>query len=64
MIEFLNNSVRALFHELPLEKQKEWYEVAEGFSARGHTLKVLFVENTPQGLEVSIRIDQKLDVPR
>jgi hypothetical protein len=61
MIAFLNADVRAQFHSLPIDKQREWMKMAEEQAKRGFTLRVLFIDQTDGVLEVSVRIDEKFD---
>ena len=61
MILFSSDEVRQRFHELPIERQSEWTDVAEGYLKRGFQLRILFIEQTPEALEVSIRVDKKFD---
>lgn len=62
MIEFLNPEVELRFHSLPVEKQREWQDMADRYLKKGCVLKILFVDQSEQGLEVSIRVDKKFDV--
>lgn len=62
MIDFLTNEVREEFHKLPIDKQREWNEISERYLLKGQVLQILFVEDGPEGLEVSIRVNKKFDV--
>jgi hypothetical protein len=62
MIDFLNEDVRSAFHLLPVDKQREWNEIAERYALRGQQLQILFVENGEDGLEVSIRVNEKFHI--
>jgi len=59
VIEFIDQATQERFYNLPLDKQREWYVVAEFFQKHGKVVKILFVEETKDALEVSIRIDQQ-----
>jgi len=61
MIAFLTPEVRAQFHSLPIDKQREWIKMAEEQAKRGFVLRVLFIEESEGVLEVSVRIDEKFD---
>lgn len=61
MIDFLTEEVRASFHNLPIDRQRDWLEVAERYIKRGQVLQILFIEDSPEGLEVSIRVNQKFN---
>lgn len=61
MISFLDEETRIRFHELPVDKQRDWQEMAERYFRKGKSLVVLYVEGCADGtLEVSIRIDEKI----
>lgn len=55
MIRFLNEDVRQRYHELPVDRQREFERLAER-----KIVTILFVEMDENGIsEVSIRIDEK-----
>lgn len=58
MLKFANDSVREIFHSLPLEKQQEWHDFATAQLKRKFFVTILYIENSTNTLEVSIRIDQ------
>ena len=62
MINFLTPEVELAFHQLPIDRQREWLDQAERYLARGMQLEILFVEQTDDGLEVAIRVNKKFDV--
>jgi hypothetical protein len=62
VIRFLNESVRAEFHLLPVDRQQEFQESGAHFASKGLRLTILYVERISDKVsEVSIRIDQKYD---
>lgn len=61
MIEFINEQIRGEFHLLPIEKQQEWLEFAEGQARHGFFVTILYIENNTNTLEVSIRIGRKFN---
>lgn len=58
MIKFLTPEIREVFHQLPLDKQREFNDLAETLLVRGHSLFVEWV--ALEELEVIFRIDEKL----
>ena len=64
MIDFLTEDVRTAFHLLPVDRQREWCEIAERYFIKGQQLQILFVENNEDGLEVSIRVNEKFNLIR
>lgn len=62
MIEFISEEVRAEFHLLPLDRQREHMEAAAFQFKRGYITTVLWVERiSTTESEVAIRVDKKLD---
>lgn len=59
MIAFLNSDTQARFHQLPIDRQRDWIALAEQHAREGNTLVVTYVEETPYGLEVSVRVEVK-----
>ncbi len=60
MIKFLNEAIRAEFHLLPIDRQKELTDSAEHFEGRGMDVTVLYVDRIDTKVsEITIRIDQK-----
>lgn len=57
----MNDSVRSSFHSLPIDKQREWTMIAEDFIATGRVVIMLFCDDGPEGLEISVRIDEKFN---
>lgn len=63
MIEFISEEVRAEFHLLPLDRQREIMSAAEYQFARGYVTTITWVEIiSSTESEVSIRVDEKFDV--
>lgn len=62
MIEFLTPDVELRFHNLPIDRQREWQDMADRYLKRGQVLQILFVDQTEDALEVSIRVNKKFDV--
>lgn len=56
MIKFLTEEVRMRFHELPVDRQREFQDLAER-----QIVTILFVEYDGESSEVSVRIDEKLN---
>lgn len=63
MIEYANEEVRAAFHALPIDKQRDWLRLAEIFLSKGKTLKLFHVESFAGSLEITVRIDEQLNNP-
>lgn len=62
MLQFLSEDVRAAFHSLSIDKQREWVKFAEEVLRHGKLVNILYVSDTPEALEISVRIDEKFDV--
>jgi hypothetical protein len=57
-VKFLSEDVRVRFHELTIDQQLEWLKFESNL--QDDDLTILFVDNS-EGLEISIRIDRKLN---
>jgi len=61
VIEFISEEVRAEFHLLPLDRQREVMQAAQAQFDRGFITTIVWVEIiSSQESEVSIRINEKL----
>lgn len=58
MLKFANDQVREIFHSLPIEKQQEWMDFAEAQLRKKFFVTILYIDNSTNVLEVSIRIDE------
>lgn len=62
MIEFVSEEIRTVFHSLPVERQKEWQDMATRFLERGFVMRIYYIEEVfPGCLEASIRINKQFD---
>lgn len=57
---FASEEVRHAFHALPTQTQYEWLHWDEQLASGAYELHVQAVENTPDHLQMSVRIDKKL----
>lgn len=54
---FLNDEIRRAFHELPLDRQREFVEMSAHLRLREQDLKILYVELSSDGTaEISLSI--------
>lgn len=59
MISFITEEIRAQFHQLPLERQREIIRAAEDIFPQGKTVTVVFAD--AETLEIAIRINEEFD---
>lgn len=58
---YADEDVRHAFHALPTQTQFEWTRWDEDLARTGYVLHVEHVSNTRDYLQVTIRVDKKLE---